>query len=148
MRRFLIVVFIAVCGVAGVGAQNVTNPQFEVASIRRADIALAAGGGVPVFPTTGGVGTATPRRITYRATWLMPLIAQAFGVRSDQVTGPVWLLAERYDIVANIPEGATKEQFNVMLGNLLRERFGLRFHVESQMRPVFALRVGKDGATI
>src|SRR3954470_9476064 len=30
------------------------NPQFEVASIRRADMAPAARGGLPVFPTTGG----------------------------------------------------------------------------------------------
>jgi hypothetical protein len=41
-----------------------------------------------VFPTTGGVGTPDPSRITYRGTWLTPLIADAFDVRSDQITGP------------------------------------------------------------
>jgi uncharacterized protein (TIGR03435 family) len=73
------------------------------------------------------------------------LIADAFGVRTDQVVGPAWLGTERYDIAANIPEGATKEQFHAMLGNLLRERFGLRFHLESALRPIFELRVGKNG---
>ena len=55
----------------------------------------------------------------------MNLITPAFGVRADQITGPDWLTQERYDIVANIPEGATGEQFNVMLQTLLRERFNL-----------------------
>jgi uncharacterized protein (TIGR03435 family) len=118
--------------------------EFEVASVRRVDIPNVAAG-VPVFPPTGGVGTSDPRRITYHGTWLAPLIADAFGVRSDQITGLGPVRNERYDIVANIPEGATKEQFNGMLGNLLRDRFHLRFHMESKIIPVYALRVAKNG---
>jgi uncharacterized protein (TIGR03435 family) len=106
----------------------------------------AVTGGVPVFPTIGGIGTAEPRRITYRGTWLAGLIAQAFGVRPDQISGPAWLSTTRYDIVANIPEGATRAQVNAMLANLLRDRFGLRFHFESKVQPAYALRVGKGGA--
>ena len=62
-------------------------------------------------------------------------------------SGAAWLKVqtERYDIVANIPAGATKEQFNIMLGNLLRDRFHLRFHMDSKVIPVYALRVGKNG---
>src|SRR5690349_3746641 len=63
--------------------------KFEVASIRRADIPPNPFG-VPVFPTTGGVGTSSPGRITYRGAWLGALIAEAFGVRWDQITGPAW----------------------------------------------------------
>jgi len=118
--------------------------EFEVASVRRVEISAVAAG-VPVFPTTGGIGTSDPTRITYRGTWLAPLLADAFGVRSDQITGLGAVSNERYDIAANIPEGATKEQFNVMLGNLLRDRFHLRFHMESKAVPVYALRVAKNG---
>jgi uncharacterized protein (TIGR03435 family) len=118
--------------------------EFEVASVRRVEIPNVAAG-VPYFPPTGGIGTSDPTRITYRGTWLAPLIADAFGVRSDQITGLGPVSNERYDIVANIPEGATKEQFNVMLGNLLRDRFHLRFHMDSKVRPVYALRVAKNG---
>jgi uncharacterized protein (TIGR03435 family) len=118
--------------------------EFEVASVRRVEIPNIAAG-VPVFPPTGGIGTSDPRRITYRGTWLAPLIADAFGIRADQITGLGSVSNERYDIVANIPEGATKEQFNVMLGNLLRDRFHLRFHTESKIIPVYALRVAKNG---
>ena len=118
--------------------------EFEVASVRRVEIPNVAAG-VPVFPTTGGIGTSDPTRITYRGTWLAPLLADAFGIRSDQITGLGPVSNERYDIAANIPEGATKEQFNVMLGNLLRDRFHLRFHMESKTVPVYALRVAKNG---
>src|SRR5262249_5379575 len=89
-----------------------------------------------------------PGRITYRATWLIPLLGDAFGIRSDQITGPAWLNTERYDIVANIPMGATKEQFKLMLRNLLIDRFRLRFHMDSKIRPVYALRLGKNGQKI
>jgi uncharacterized protein (TIGR03435 family) len=78
----------------------------------------------------------------------MGLIAEAFGVRADQITGPAWLSTERYDIVANIPQGATKEDFKLMLADLLRERFRLRFHMASKVRPIYALRVGKNGPKI
>jgi uncharacterized protein (TIGR03435 family) len=119
--------------------------EFEVASVRRVEIPPAANGGVPVFFPTGGIGTSDPSRIAYRGFWLHSLIADAFGVRADQITAPAWLTKERYDIIANIPEGTTKEQFNAMLGNLLRDRFHLRFHMDSKVLPVYALRVAKNG---
>lgn len=126
-------------------AQADPNLRFEAASVRRVEI--PADKGVPVFPRTGGIGTADPTHLAWRGAWLMNLITDAFGVRSDQISGAAYLKiqAERYDIVANIPEGATKEQFNVMLGNLLRDRFHMRFHMESKVVPVYALRVGKNG---
>jgi uncharacterized protein (TIGR03435 family) len=126
-------------------AQAQSDLRFEVASVRRVEIPATDRGGVPVFLPTGGVGTSNPRRITYSGEWIPNLITAAFGVRQDQIIGPDWLTRERYDIVALIPEGTTKEQFNVMLGNLLRDRFHLRFHIESKILPVYALRVAKDG---
>jgi len=126
-------------------AQPDPNLRFEVASVRRVEVPPTATGGVPAPSITGGVGTSDPGRITYRGTWLQPLIAIAFGVRDDQVIGLGAVSKERYDIIANIPPGATKEQFNVMLGNLLRDRFHLKFHMDSKVLPVYALRVAKNG---
>jgi uncharacterized protein (TIGR03435 family) len=126
-------------------AQAQADLRFEVASVRRVEILPTANGGVPVFPVTDGIGTPNPTRITYKAVWLRSLIAESFGVRSDQITGPDWLTRERYDVIANIPEGATREQFNIMVGNLLRDRFRLRFHLDSKTVPVYALRVAKNG---
>ena len=128
----------------GLRAQAQSDLRFEVASVRRVEVPSTTFG-VPVFPVTGGVGTSEPLRITYRATWLNALIATAFGIPGSQITFPPGMGSDRYDIVANIPEGTTKEQFNVMLGNLLRDRFHLKFHIESKKTPVYALRVAKNG---
>ena len=125
-------------------AQADPNLRFEVASVRRVEIA-DINGRVAIFPPIGGVGTSDPHRISYHAAQMVPLIAATFGVRGDLITAPQWLTRERYDIIANIPDGATKEQFNVMMGNLLRDRFHLRFHIESKTLPVYALHVGKSG---
>ena len=52
------------------------------------------------------------------------------------------------DIVANIPQGATKEDFKLMLADLLRDRFRLRFHMDSTIRPIYVLRAGNNGPTL
>lgn len=139
---FTIPVLLGIANMPALRAQSLQ--KFEVASVRRAEVPPNPYG-VPVFPVTGGVGTPSPDRITYRATWLRNLIVEAFGVRADQITGPAWLSTERYDVVANIPRGATKEDFKLMLADLLRERFRLRFHMGSTTRPIYALRVAKNG---
>jgi uncharacterized protein (TIGR03435 family) len=53
--------------------------------------------------------------------------------------------SERYDIVATIPDGATKEQFPMMLQNLLTERFGIALHHETRELPLYELSVAKNG---
>jgi hypothetical protein len=90
-------------------AQADPNLRFEVASVRRVEIA-DINGRVPIFLPVGGVGTSDPHRISYRAQQILPLIAVTFGFRGDQITAPQSVIGERYDIVANIPDGATKEQ--------------------------------------
>jgi uncharacterized protein (TIGR03435 family) len=66
-------------------------------------------------------------------------------VKGFQISGPGWLDSERYDIVAKVPRGATKEQFMGMLQNLLAERFKLTLHREKKDLPMYALVVGKNG---
>jgi uncharacterized protein (TIGR03435 family) len=76
---------------------------------------------------------------------LKDLIAIAYKVKAYQITGPAWLATERFDIVAKMPEGASKDDAPIMLQALLQERFKLTAHRDTQERPVLALVVGKDG---
>ncbi len=81
---------------------------------------------------------------------LLALICKAYDVKTYQVTGPSWLIQQtlttpRFDIVANLPEGATKEQVPQMLQNLLKERFKMELHKESKDQQVYALVLGKAG---
>jgi len=71
----------------------------------------------------------------------------AFEVPLDQISGSDWVMGQdaRFDIVANVPEGATKDQANEMLLNLLKERFHLTFHREKKDFDVYALTVAKGG---
>jgi uncharacterized protein (TIGR03435 family) len=61
------------------------------------------------------------------------------------VVGPPWLDQDRFDIAAKVAAGATKEQVNPMLQNLLMERFSLTFHRETRDLPVYELVVVKGG---
>jgi len=117
--------------------------EFEVASIKPSPL---PGRGPIRLGQKGGPGSADPGRVTYTFTTLLNLMADAYGVKRYQISGgPKWLDSEQFDIVAKVPEGATKEQINVMLQNLLAERFKLTLHRESKELPVYALVVGAKG---
>jgi uncharacterized protein (TIGR03435 family) len=51
----------------------------------------------------------------------------------------------RFDFVAKVPAGTTKEEFRRMLQNLLAERFHLALHYEQKEMPVFTLTVAEHG---
>jgi len=72
----------------------------------------------------------------------------AYDVKAYQLSGPDWLNFERYDIVARVPVGATKEQVNLMWQNLLAERFGVVLHHESKEFQVEELVVDKGGSKL
>jgi uncharacterized protein (TIGR03435 family) len=70
------------------------------------------------------------------------------GVYGDQVIGPGWLISEYYTVAANVPAVATKEQFALMLQNLLVERFKLAFHRDTKEFTVYELTVANGGAKL
>src|SRR5262249_55494855 len=51
----------------------------------------------------------------------------------------------RFDIIAKVPEGATKEQVRTMLQNLLVDRFRLALHHETKELPLYELTLAKNG---
>ena len=82
----------------------------------------------------------------------MFLITYAFEMPEPQVTGaPAWLSSDRFDISALPGAGverdptANLQPTQLMLQDLLEERFALKYHRETQERPVLALLVGKNG---
>ena len=79
---------------------------------------------------------------------LADLIRTAYNVKPYQVIGPDWLKTERFDIMAKMPEGATKEQVPEMLKALLIERFGMTVHKDSKPQSVYALVMAKTGSKL
>jgi uncharacterized protein (TIGR03435 family) len=61
---------------------------------------------------------------------------------------PAALNEARFDILAKIPEGASKEQVPEMLQSLLADRFKLVFHLENGEVAIYALVVAKGGPNL
>lgn len=132
-----------VCLAAGAFGQATSRPAFEVASVKPS-------GPPPPGPHTdgvlqGGPGTADPERITDSRVTLQRLLREAYRVDLDQIQGPAWMAEERYDLAAKVPPGATKEHLNLMLQDLLAERFNLRLHHTTKDFPVYELTIAKGG---
>jgi len=84
-------------------------------------------------------------RAEYNYLTLRDLITVAYKVKTYQITGPDWLNGQHFDIVARMPEGASKDDATKMLQALLEDRFKMKVHRETKEHPVQALVVGKGG---
>ena len=93
----------------------------------------------------GGPGRGDPGRIDYSNVTLKMVLAQAYGVRGDQIQAPDWLNTERFDITAKLNPKATKEEFSLMLQNLLASRFKMAIHHAPKEYSVYALVIAKSG---
>jgi uncharacterized protein (TIGR03435 family) len=114
--------------------------SFEVASIKPS---------APVSPmrvgSRGGPGTKDPTRFIADNLSLLNLILRAYNLKRWQLSGPDWLVTARFNVNATIAEGATRDQFRLMLQNLLIERFQLKVHHESKEMAVYNLTVARNG---
>jgi uncharacterized protein (TIGR03435 family) len=144
MLRTHIIGFAAGLAVLAAALGQVTTPSkptlaFEVASIKPAG---------PLDPVAIGSGRVAPgissdNALVHINASLMELVCQAYHVSRNQIVdGPDWLsrlTAERFEVLAKIPDGATREQIPEMLVVLLEERFKLAAHREKRNISVYAL---------
>jgi uncharacterized protein (TIGR03435 family) len=119
---------------------------FEVASIKPAGaldpLAIAQGKvsvGMKVDGAICNIGSFS----------LRDLVRTAYEVKDYQISGldslGAAMSAQRFNIQATLPEGATEKQVPQMLQTLLAERFKLVIHRETRDQPVYALIVAKGG---
>ena len=143
IRSAIAIVCITVLCAAVISAQASPRLTFEVASVRP-----SASGGGRGGPLVGGPGTASPGRITMTRTTIQRLLREAYGVDFDQIQGPDWISEERYDVVANVPTGTTRQQLLVMLRNLIEDRFQLKLRHITRDFPVYELTIARGGAKL
>jgi len=118
------------------------TPVFEVASVKPAQPPTGGAFRSGVF---GGPGKGDPGHISYSYMTLARLVMEAYGINTSQLSGPDWINTTRFDIVANIPPGTTKEQVPIMLQNVLAERIRLKVHREARTMTVYELTVASGG---
>ena len=93
---------------------------------------------------SGGIGMKIePGRVVIHSWSFADLIGAAYQVRTDQIEGPDWMNALRFDVQAKMPEGASASQVPEMLQALLATRFQLRARRGQKEMPVYILTTKK-----
>ncbi len=115
-----------------------TAPRFEVASIK---LVPDSGGSCR---GEGGPGTKNPERFRSNCNSLSWLIKLAYDIKAYQLVAPNWTETARFEVEAKIRPGATKEDFQLMLQNMLAERLQLKVHWEKREGDVYELSVDKS----
>ena len=117
-------------------------PAFEVASVKPSPPGATVGRGDGLHRQAIN---AEPGSLTMRNVSMSSAIRWAYDVPEFQISGPAWINAERYNIVAKAAEAAPEAQLRLMLRTLLADRFRLAVHHEEKVMPYYVLSVGKGG---
>jgi uncharacterized protein (TIGR03435 family) len=118
-------------------------PVFEAASVKPASPQNTGRGSV-----RGGPGTSDPTQITFTNVTLATVFLRAWDLKSWQLSAPDWVSSKRYDIIAKLRSGTSKEQLAEMLRNLLADRFQARTHPETRNIEGYEIVPGKNGLKI
>jgi uncharacterized protein (TIGR03435 family) len=87
---------------------------------------------------------------------LTGMILDAYGMKPAQLIAlPPWADSAHFDIKAKVVnpdvqaiEAMTRDQSRAMLWPILTDRFGLKFHRETRLMPVYKLVLAKGGTTL
>lgn len=124
---------------AGVIVVAQSSPRFEVAAVRAAsDQGDQVNAGLRI----------TDNQVRVTGLSLQNYIAMAYRVKPSQVLAPEWASQLRFDVTANLPAGASREQVPEMLQALLADRFQLKVRRDNREFPVYMLSVAKSGLKI
>lgn len=133
-----------------------TEPSaFEVATIKPAGPGRSPTGGTcrgTDNKYTGALGIPLPPlgECIFRGMTVKLLMQEAFDLHGQNagemvVGGPNWSDSDRYDLHAKAERPTTQAAMRLMLQQLLKDRFQLRFHRDRRELPGFALVVAKNG---
>ena len=133
-KRVVAALAVLWCGPAW--SQPAARPEFEVAEIK-----VNKSGQLQMQASFLAGGQITARNIPMKL-----LLAQAFNVRQEYITGgPSWLESDRFDIVAKAAPSTPADTLRVMVQALLADRFKLETHTEQKVMPIYALVPAKQG---
>ena len=146
MKTLLLIAAVALAAAGGaripVIAQAQSGLTLEVVSVK-ANRSNAEGQSMRMQPGGRVVITNAPLR---------PLIQAAYGLLPQQLTGgPAWIDSERFDIVAQAseslppsPPGGPPGPAQLLMQQLLADRFKLTAHFEKRELRIYALTVARE----
>jgi uncharacterized protein (TIGR03435 family) len=121
--------------------------EFEVASIKPSPEINSSKGPV-FFGSRGGPGTESPARYWCNFCEVLDLVSQAYDVPEYRIVSTKRLPTDRFHVVATIAPGTTRAQFQLMLQNLLIERFGLKIYHDKRESRAYQLLISRQGAKL
>lgn len=128
-----------------VRAQNPSpDLKFEVASVRPSPPADGRGRAFRNSGIPGSKNNTDPGRFVAQ-TSLGSLLLMAYHLQSYQLSGADDLYLVPLDVQAKMPVDTTLPEFEVMLQNLLAERFALKAHWGAREMTLYELTVAKGG---
>src|SRR5580704_8615901 len=132
---------VALLSLLVIGPALAQQPKFEIADVHAS--ATAHG-----FAQNFG-GVLREGRYVNRDATMLQLITAAYGVSEDNVAGgPGWIASDLFDVVAKVPDGTTIATANLMLQDLLTDRFHLVIRNDTRPVPRYVLTVGKNGSKL
>ena len=128
----------AILFVLSLGAAFAASPAFEASDVRA----------IKFNPSNFNLFMKGPTvragRYEVRTATMLDLVTTAYGVDPEKVIGgPTWLEMDRFDVVAKLPAGSTRDSQKEMLQGLLADRFGLVVHNDTKPLVAYALTASK-----
>jgi uncharacterized protein (TIGR03435 family) len=136
----LLLLLLAASGSIAAAQAAVKAPYFDVASVRPS--------AHTVGPDYNNQLTFSPDGFVGRNVTLKRLVAEAYRLQLNQVTGPAWIGESEYDVDAKVASAHTAEQTEQMLQSLLADRFKLSEHTVFKDTRVLELSVSAGGPKI
>jgi uncharacterized protein (TIGR03435 family) len=140
LRLFMVgsVVTLAALAHAACGQDKQPRLTFDVAAIHPARPDATSG---MVRPLPNGSGYSV-QNMTAKV-----MMSVMYRLPGRQIEGgPDWFSTERFDVEARADRGGYSiDELHTMFKNLLEDRFGLQFHVQTREGPVYLLTVAKGG---
>ncbi|WP_109486799.1 TIGR03435 family protein [Occallatibacter savannae] len=140
MRLQVVVAAFVPLMMIGTGWAQSATPSFEVASVRPSQHAVG--------PDYNNQIAYSGDRFVAKNVTLKRLIAEAWHLQMNQVSGPAWIGRNEYDVEARVSAGADGEKVHLMLRGFLAERFHLKEQNETREMRTYELTVGKGGAKV
>ena len=120
MRALPYIIFLALSNSFTFGQAMSVPATFDIASIRPSQRVVGSDYNNQLAYSPTGI---TARNVTLRR-----LIAEAYNLQLNQISGPDWLDRDEYDIEAKTSAAVSPKQMEPMSQKLLAERFKLREH--------------------
>ena len=98
-----------------------------------------------VVGCTGGPGTKDPELFRCQNMSVGNMMSRAYDIPHYRLSGPDWMDSPIFQLNARVPAGTTKEQFQMMLQNMLADRLKLTIHHETREYPMYEMVLAKGG---